>query len=210
MPLLFAQVTDSPCLRTGGPLPRGSAPPLRTRIGSSLSSPATASQADPGWRQAGPEAGCAVHSPGPARAVAATYAAHGYALQVERDAVAPSCEPGRRSSRRCCSSIVWTRTAVRNSCGTGRQGSRPARPATRPVPVTFHVAEELGAPLDVIVVRKLSVPFEPQFGSVTRCWQSAAHSACPARSPPARSRRSPSLRSPPLRRASQVQLTGYA
>ncbi len=30
------------------------------------------------------------------------------------------------------------------------------------VPVAFHVAQALGAPLDVIVVRKLGVPFQPE------------------------------------------------
>ena len=29
------------------------------------------------------------------------------------------------------------------------------------VPVAFQVARELGAPLDIIVVRKLGVPFQP-------------------------------------------------
>jgi putative phosphoribosyl transferase len=32
------------------------------------------------------------------------------------------------------------------------------------VPVAFEVAEELRAPPDVIVVRKLSVPFQPEYG----------------------------------------------
>ena len=32
------------------------------------------------------------------------------------------------------------------------------------VPVAFEVARELHAPLDVIVVRKLGVPFEPEYG----------------------------------------------
>ena len=32
------------------------------------------------------------------------------------------------------------------------------------VPVAFQVAEELHAPLDVIVVRKLGVPFQPEYG----------------------------------------------
>lgn len=32
------------------------------------------------------------------------------------------------------------------------------------VPVAYHVAESLGAPLDVIVVRKLGVPFQPELG----------------------------------------------
>jgi putative phosphoribosyl transferase len=32
------------------------------------------------------------------------------------------------------------------------------------VPVAFHVARALGAPLDVIVVRKLGVPFQPELG----------------------------------------------
>ena len=32
------------------------------------------------------------------------------------------------------------------------------------VPVAFEVARELQAPLDVIVVRKLGVPFQPEYG----------------------------------------------
>ena len=32
------------------------------------------------------------------------------------------------------------------------------------VPVAAEVAESLGAPLDVIVVRKLGVPFQPELG----------------------------------------------
>src|ERR1019366_9965801 len=32
------------------------------------------------------------------------------------------------------------------------------------VPVAFEVARTLGAPLDVIVVRKLGVPFQPELG----------------------------------------------
>ncbi|MEN3534735.1 phosphoribosyltransferase [Microbispora sp. ZYX-F-249] len=32
------------------------------------------------------------------------------------------------------------------------------------VPVAFHVARALGAPLDVIVVRKLGVPYQPELG----------------------------------------------
>ena len=32
------------------------------------------------------------------------------------------------------------------------------------VPVAFQVAQALGAPLDVIVVRKLGVPFQPELG----------------------------------------------
>jgi putative phosphoribosyl transferase len=32
------------------------------------------------------------------------------------------------------------------------------------VPVAFEIAAELGAPLDVIVVRKLGVPFQPEYG----------------------------------------------
>jgi hypothetical protein len=32
------------------------------------------------------------------------------------------------------------------------------------VPVAFQVAKALGAPLDVIVVRKLGVPFQPELG----------------------------------------------
>ena len=32
------------------------------------------------------------------------------------------------------------------------------------VPVAFQVARALGAPLDVIVVRKLGVPFQPELG----------------------------------------------
>lgn len=36
------------------------------------------------------------------------------------------------------------------------------------VPVAFHVAHALGAPLDVIVVRKLGVPYQPElaFGAI--------------------------------------------
>ena len=32
------------------------------------------------------------------------------------------------------------------------------------VPVAYEVAEDLHAPLDVIVVRKLGVPFQPEYG----------------------------------------------
>src|SRR5271166_7147289 len=32
------------------------------------------------------------------------------------------------------------------------------------VPVAFQVAQALGAPLDVIVIRKLGVPFQPELG----------------------------------------------
>ena len=32
------------------------------------------------------------------------------------------------------------------------------------VPVAFEVARELDAPLDVIVVRKLGVPYQPELG----------------------------------------------
>lgn len=32
------------------------------------------------------------------------------------------------------------------------------------VPVAFQVAQTLNAPLDVIVVRKLGVPFQPELG----------------------------------------------
>ena len=54
------------------------------------------------------------------------------------------------------------------------------------VPVAFQVARALGAPLDVIIVRKLGVPFQPELGmgavgedgvrsSTPRSWRSAGY-----------------------------------
>src|SRR5512146_1383538 len=58
--------------------------------------------------------------------------------------------------------------------GGGRRGARLGRLRGEPVvvlglprggvPVAFQVAKALGAPLDVIVVRKLGVPFQPELG----------------------------------------------
>jgi putative phosphoribosyl transferase len=46
-----------------------------------------------------------------------------------------------------------------------RARSRPAHPVQSPdVPVASQVAQALGAPLDVIVVHKLGVPFQPELG----------------------------------------------
>ena len=70
-------------------------------------------------------------------------------------------EVARRSSL-----IAWTRGGTWPSgCGTCAAPNVVVLALPRGgVPVAFEVAEELGAPLDVIVVRKLGVPFQPEYG----------------------------------------------
>jgi hypothetical protein len=67
---------------------------------------------------------------------------------------------------RCCSLIVRTRErhlARRLLHLRGTDAVVLALPRGG-VPVAFEVARELRAPLDVIVVRKLGVPFQPEYG----------------------------------------------
>lgn len=59
-------------------------------------------------------------------------------------------DAGRHLAQR----LLWLRDADVVVLGLPRGG----------VPVAFEVAEELHAPLDVIVVRKLGVPFQPELG----------------------------------------------
>ena len=73
--------------------------------------------------------------------------------------------PGREVAR-CSSSIAPTRGGTwRSGCGTLRGTDVVVLGLPRGgVPVAFEVAGELRAPLDVIVVRKLGVPFQPEYG----------------------------------------------
>jgi putative phosphoribosyl transferase len=87
--------------------------------------------------------------------------------------------PMRRKSRPCSTPAPgaprWGQMPFRDRREAGRRladrlsGLQSSRPLVLGlprggVPVAFEVAQSLGAPLDILVVRKLGVPFQPELG----------------------------------------------
>src|SRR5262245_40975102 len=91
-------------------------------------------------------------------------------MERRGEAVGATMNDGRRLPRREAVAMAFT-----DRVDAGRQLSRPVSRLGGPdlvvlglprggVVVAFEVAEALSAPLDVIVVRKLGVPDQPELG----------------------------------------------